>query len=133
MGEEDDKRVALVSEDAMTVKLINYAFANYKISIDPFLTVEKLGNMEEDEEDFPSAIIYDCPSRILDESLLCRPLKDCGLQENTPVLIISTLKKNCASCPEYEAGRCAHIQKPFKIKDMTAKLIALVEYQKSSI
>ncbi|MDT8316721.1 MAG: hypothetical protein RQ824_01870 [bacterium] len=113
------KRAALISRDNPTVKLINLVLNNSDISIELALSAAELNETSISKGSSPpSLIIYDCNLAMQGEELVCQPLKGYNLYHKTPKLVISTFKMDCGTCSEFEPGKCAHIQKPFKISDI---------------
>ena len=126
------KTAALISRDKPTVKLINFMLDNSDISTELLLSAAELNEtFAKKESSPPNLIIYDCDSSRQGEELVCQPLKEYSLYYETPKLVISTFKVDCGDCSEFKSGKCAHIQKPFKILDMTNTVKELVLYKLS--
>lgn len=121
------KRAALISRDKPTAKLINLMLDNNDISTELLLNAAELNEMSAKKESPPpNLIIYDCDSPSQGEELVCQPLKEYTLYDKTPKLVISTFKVDCGSCNEFTSGKCAHIQKPFKVSAMANIINELV-------
>ena len=121
------KTAALISRDKPTVKLINFMLDNSDISTELVLSAAELNETSAKKDSSPpNLIIYDCDSSRQGEGLVCQPLKEYHLYDKTPKLVISTFKVDCGSCTEFTSGKCAHIQKPFKITEMTNTVKDLV-------
>lgn len=126
------KRAALISRDKPTVKLINFMLDSSDITTELVLNAAELNEKSAKKESPPpNLIIYDCDSPSQGEEVVCQPLKEYNLCHKTPKLVISTFKVDCGSCSEFTSGKCAHIQKPFKILDMANAVKELVLYNLS--
>ena len=126
------KRAALISRDKSTAKLIDFMLDNSDISTELVLSAAELNEtFAKKESSPPNLIIYDCDSSRQGEEVVCQPLKEYRLYDMTPKLVISTFKVDCGSCTEFTSGKCAHIQKPFKVLDMANTVKELVLYKLS--
>ena len=126
------KRAALISRDKLTAKLINFMLDSSDIMAEHVLNAAELNEESPGKESSPpNLIIYDCDSPSQGEELLCQPLKEYSRCHETPKLVISTFKVDCGCCSEFISGKCAHIQKPFKVSDMANAVKELVLYNLS--
>jgi DNA-binding NtrC family response regulator len=126
------KRAALISRDKPTAKLIDFMLDNSDISTELVLSAAELNEtFAKKESPPPNLIIYDCDSSRQGEELVCQPLKEYSHYDKTPKLVISTFKVDCGSCTEFKFGKCAHIQKPFKLLDMVNTVNELVLHKLS--
>ena len=111
----------------MTVKLLDCLLIKQEIAIEKVSSVAELKETAKKGEVSPSVIVYDIASHKKGEGLLCEPLKEYPLYGETPRVILSTFKMECDACAEYKAGRCAHYQKPFKVKEVSATVKNFVD------
>lgn len=127
-----NKKVALISRDKFMSKLLNFMLNNSSISAEHILSASELNETYAKKDSTPpNLIIYDCDSSRPGEELTCQPLKDYRLYNETPKLVISTFKVDCCACTEFTSGKCANIQKPFKVSHLKDTVKELVRYKSS--
>ena len=130
MKEGSKKRVAVVSEDRPTAKLIDLMLNHDEFSVELLSAPEFIGKAEK-KMPSPSVIIYDYSGHMKGEAPLCQPINKYPQYEKTPRVIISTFSMECEECPGYKAGWCGHIQKPFHLEQVRGAIDALTNKSKT--
>ncbi len=79
-----------------------------------------------DSEIIPNIVIYDMPRRYAVEQNPCDWINKTAIFEDIPRIVISTSKKECSSCDLFKANKCAYLQKPFSLSNLSDMLKAIL-------
>lgn len=115
---ESKKKVAILSKDKSTIKLIDCILSGDDFDKVEISAVEELNKRPGNTEP-PGIIIFDHSASQKPDELPCQPLREYNQFDLTPRVIFSTYRIDCTTCPSYQADKCAHYQKPFKIHDVS--------------
>ncbi len=119
---EDNRRVAIVDDEAAITGSLSYALRKEGFRVDLFH--DGAGAWEQFQKELPDLIVLDIMMPRMDGLQLCRRIRDRGFE--VPIIFLSSRDEEVDRLLGFEMGGDDYLSKPFSVRELIARVKAVL-------